>query len=47
MQPGTRVKVGDQIGTMRKNGFVHVAVRESRYGKFVDPAGIIPFDGGK
>jgi len=47
VQPGTRVKVGDQIGTMRKNGFVHVAVRESRYGKFVDPAGIIPFDGGK
>ena len=47
VQPGTRVKVGDQIGTMRKNGFVHVAVRESRYGKFIDPAGIIPFDGGK
>jgi len=47
VEPGTRVKVGDQIGTMRKNGFVHVAVRESRYGRFVDPAGIIPFDGGK
>lgn len=47
VQPGVRVKVGDQIGTMRKNGFVHVAVRESRYGNFVNPAGIIPFDGGK
>ena len=44
VEPGTKVNPGDVIGTMRKNGFVHIAIRESRYGKFMNPAGIIPFD---
>lgn len=46
VEPGAVIKTGQQIGTMRKNGFVHVAIRASRYGKFMDPKGIIPFDSG-
>lgn len=45
VEPGTRMKTGDAVGTVRQNGFVHVGVRESRYGKFLDPKGIIPFVG--
>lgn len=45
VEPGQAMRAGDQIGTVRKNGFVHVAVRESRYGKFINPRGVIPFAG--
>jgi len=45
VEPGTRMKTGDVVGTVRHNGFVHVAIRESRMGKFMDPKGIIPFAG--
>lgn len=45
VEPGTRVRTGDEVGTMRKNGFVHIGIRESRYGRFMDPKGIIPFAG--
>lgn len=44
VEPGAILKTGDTIGLMRKNGFVHVAIRESRYGKFMNPTGIIPYD---
>lgn len=45
VEPGKLVSAGDQIGTVRKNGFVHVAIRESRYGKFINPKGVIPYAG--
>lgn len=45
VEPGAVLKAGDQIGLVRHNGFVHVAVRESRYGKFINPKGVIPFAG--
>ena len=45
VEPGQRVRTGDVVGTMRSNGFVHVAIRESRMGKFMNPAGLIPFAG--
>lgn len=51
VQPGTLLKAGSKIGTIKKHdpkshtgGFVHVAIRESRYGKFLNPTGIIPYD---
>jgi len=44
-EPGQRMKVGDEVGTMRANGFVHIGIRESRMGKFMNPAGLIPFAG--
>ena len=44
VEPGAVIRTGQQIGTMRKNGFVHVAIRATRYGKFMDRKGIIPFD---
>ena len=44
-EPGQRMKTGDVVGTVRHNGFVHVAIRESRMGRFLDPKGIIPFAG--
>lgn len=43
VEPGTRVKTGDKIGTMRKNGFVHVAVRPSLSAPFINPKGHIPY----
>jgi murein DD-endopeptidase MepM/ murein hydrolase activator NlpD len=45
VEPGKRVRTGDVVGTMRQNGFVHVGIRESRMGKFMNPAGVIPFAG--
>lgn len=47
VEAGKKVKAGDVIGTVRKNGFVHIAIRNSRYGSFMDPAGIIPFESPK
>jgi len=44
-EPGQRMKTGDTVGTVRQNGFVHVGIRESRYGRFLDPKGLIPFAG--
>jgi murein DD-endopeptidase MepM/ murein hydrolase activator NlpD len=51
VQPGTILKAGSKVGTIKKHdpkthtgGFVHVAIRESRFGKFMDPTGIIPYD---
>lgn len=43
VEPGAVVKAGDQIGTVRKNGFVHVAIRPSLTGGFINPKGLIPF----
>lgn len=43
VEPGAVVKAGDKIGTMRKNGFVHVAIRPSLTGGFINPKGVIPF----
>ena len=44
VKDGDILKAGDTVGLVRPNGFVHVAIRESRYGKFMDPTGIIPYD---
>lgn len=43
VEPGAVVKTGDKIGTMRHNGFVHVAIRPSLNAPFINPAGLIPF----
>jgi murein DD-endopeptidase MepM/ murein hydrolase activator NlpD len=44
VESGAILKAGDVVGLVRSNGFVHVAIRDSRYGKFLDPTGIIPYD---
>lgn len=47
VNPGRVMKAGEIIGKVRGNGFVHMAIRESRWGKFIDPTGVIPYDSDK
>lgn len=39
---GKRLGVDDPVGLASKRGFVHLALRQSEFGPYIDPTGVVP-----